>query len=453
MHPTSYLSRRHFLNGIGAMGLSTLWPSETLQARRLTQKIQFDRDLYEQNNAQTIIVFLYGGPSELAGNMTNIEEISRRSTNPYPLEDDRYISLTPDHFWAQAGGNAMQRMLDKEEMNLFRTCFRTVDDTKSHGYCTSQAQRGTDLSGHAGVIATLASVLDREGVISSGGKEIGEGIPFVTLEGESDFFAEEDLDLSAYLKPVALGDDSSNPYQRRGWWEQHIYNSEKGTTIGKLFDRYSKRMNREGKIKEAFEKRKELETFVDDVNAVAIPEGVNYPSHNIFADLLKQAMKLLIFNPHTKVVSMGSPGLGGWDDHSDALGEYTRRMTDLMEAIEAAMAHMKAVGKTNINIVVFGEFGRNVNYNDSLGWDHGNNQNIYWFGGQDYFNRLGVVGETEVTGEETRLYLQPKNFGKKKASPHFQVFSVAATLYRLYGITNPELLTHNNREIPGIFKG
>jgi len=190
-----------------------------------------------------------------------------------------------------------------------------------------------------------------------------------------------------------------------------------------------------------------LERFADEIHNIELPDGVTYPDNNTFADRMKLAMNLLIHNEHTKVVSMGSPGLGGWDDHSDSLHNYPERMTRLMEAVEAALAHMKAVGKTNINIVVFGEFGRNVSYNNSEGWDHGNNQNVYWFGGRDYMNHLGIVGETEIVGSAGRLFTQPKNLGMSNGSYHFQVFSIAATIYKMYGIKNPEILTHGNGEI------
>ncbi len=67
-------------------------------------------------------------------------------------------------------------------------------------------------------------------------------------------------------------------------------------------------------------------------------------------------------------------------------------------------------------------------------------------------NNLGIVGETEVynTGEPGRLYNRPKNFGLEGESYHFQVFSVAATLYKMYGITNPEILTDSNMPIEGL---
>ncbi|WP_201353331.1 DUF1501 domain-containing protein [Hydrogenimonas urashimensis] len=447
----AHFNRRHFLKGLGALGISSVLPLSLKSADLDYDRIEFDPSVYENNNAQTIIIYLYGGPSQLAGNMTNIEEISEKSQNPYPLGNERYIKLTQDGFWGNAGGYAMQRMLDAGDMNVFRTCFRTVDDLKSHGACTSQAQRGKETEGGAGIIANLASILYHKGVITepSGTDDVGKTIPFVTMEGESTFFTEDDVDLKPFLKPVAFGSGSDNPYKRGGsasWYESRVLNKETNTTIGEIFDTLAQKYNRAGKIKESFERRVTLEKFADDIHQITLPEGIVYPD-NTFGNRLKTAVSLLINNEYTKIVSMGSPGLGGWDDHSNAIDRYTRRMTQLMESIEVAMAHLKAAGKSNINIVVFGEFGRNVNYNNSLGWDHGNLQNVYWFGGGDYMNHLGIVGETEVTGGGGRIYQRPKNFGSSGESYHFQVFSIAATIYRMYGIKNPEILTNNNLPI------
>ena len=448
--PTSNpFNRRNFLKGAGALGLSTLFPSFSLQANIDYNAIRFDESLYADNNAQTILVYLYGGPSELAGNLTNLTQIDRLSQNHYPL--DR-MTQTANHCWKEAGGDIMENLLGSNDLNLFRTCYRTVDDLKSHGECTTQAQHGNPSDNHAGIVANLAAILAHKGAISpaSGAGDIGKSIPFVTMEGESAFFYENDLALASYLKPVAFGTGSRNPYKREGWYQRQIINPETNTTLGQMLDTMAHRFAKPGKVEEAFTKRALLETFADAINAQTLPDGVIYPENNVFAERLEQAMKLLIMNPHTKMVSMGSPGLGGWDDHSQALRNYPRRMTDLMQAISSAIDHMKAAGKNNINIVVFGEFGRNVNLNNSEGWDHGNNQNVYWFGGSDYMNHLGIVGETEVfgTGNANRLYTRPKS-----NSPHFQVFSIAATLYRMYGITNPEVLTGTgNGVISGLLK-
>ncbi len=441
-----HFNRRHFLKGLGALGVASALPFSLRGADLDYGSIEFDSSVYERNNPQTIIVYLYGGPSELAGNLTNFDEINEKSQNPYPLDE---VTQTQNKLWRQAGGDIMERLLASGDMNLFRTCYRTVDDSKAHGECTSQAQRGKDTVGGAGIIANLAAVLYNKGVIAepSGTDDIGKSIPFVTMEGESTFFSEDDLNLEAFLKPVAFGTGSDNPYKRNGWFDRQILNRETNATIGNHFDRIAQKYNPSGKIREVFERRVILEEFSERIHDIDLPEGVTYPENSTFSDRMKLAMNLLIHNEHTKVVSMGSPGLGGWDDHSNAIEEYPRRMTRLMEAVEAAVNHMKAVGKTNINIVVFGEFGRNVSYNNSDGWDHGNNQNVYWFGGTDYMNHLGIVGETGITGSAGRLFTQPRNLGMSNASYHFQVFSIAATIYKMYGIRNPEILTHSNGAI------
>ena len=451
------MHRRSFLKGVGALGISTLLSSYLNASTNASSidfnNIEFDRDLYERNNAQTIILFLYGGPSELAGNLTNIEEINHKSQNPYPIDDEHHFRFTRDNFWGNAGGDILQEMLDNNDLNLFRTCFRTVNDLKAHEKSVSQAQRGHDTSGGAGIIANLAAILDYNGALSQpDGTEIGKNFPFVTLEGSSTFFSESSLKLAPYLKASAFSAGSVNPYERNGIFDKRILDRTSDSTLGELLDTISQRHNRSRQIKDAFMRRPDMARFVNDVNDEKVPDGVVYPPDNPFAENLEFAMKLLLHNPYTKVVSIGSPGYGTWDDHSDALDEYIKRMCMLMEAINAAIQHMVSAGRDNINILVFGEFGRNVNYNNSFGWDHGNNQNIYWFGGKNYLNRLGIVGETALTGEGTRLYLRPKNFGTPQASYHFQVFSGAATIYNLYGITNPEILTNNNGVIEGLIK-
>lgn len=446
MNKEHHLNRRGFLKGMGALGISAVLPYNLKAADLNYEQINFDNSVYMTNNAQTIIVYLYGGPSELAGNLTNLSQINTLSQNPYPLDS---MTATANHFWAQAGGNVMESLLSSNKMNLFRTCYRTIDNLKAHGECTSQAQRGKNTDGGAGIIANLTSILHHKGAITepASSDNVGKSIPFVTMEGESTFFTEDDVNLPSYLKPVALGTGSTNPYERRYGDQSRIINRDTNTTLGQMFDTMAQNINPDGKIKEAFDRRETLEKFMEEVSGLTLPEGVVYPGNNTFSERLEFAMKLLIHNPHTKVISMGSPGLGGWDDHSNAINNYTDRMQDLMNAIEAATTHMDVAGKSNINIVVFGEFGRNVNYNNSEGWDHGNNQNVYWFGGSDYMNHLGVVGETEVvgTGNNNRLYSRPKS-----GSPTFQVFSIAATIYKMYGITNPEILTEGNQPINGL---
>ena len=215
-------------------------------------------------------------------------------------------------------------------------------------------------------------------------------------------------------------------------------------------DTLAQKTNIKGKIKEAFSKRSSLSTFIDEVSNSATPDlGADaYPKDNRFSKKLETAIKILSKNPDTKVVTIGTGGLGGWDDHNEAR-DYVQRTESLFASLKSAMAHIKAEGKEQqINIMVFGEFGRNVNLNSALGWDHGNLQNFYVLGGKGYFNHKGVVGETivENTGQINRLYLKPK-----QGTYQFEPLSIAATLYKIYGIENPEILTDGNKEIERLF--
>ena len=80
---------------------------------------------------------------------------------------------------------------------------------------------------------------------------------------------------------------------------------------------------------------------------------------------------MLSKNQDTKVITIGTGGLGGWDDHNEAR-DYVTRTESLLRHLGLRW-HIKAEGKEDtINIMVFGEFGRNVNLNSALGWDHGN---------------------------------------------------------------------------------
>ena len=265
-------------------------------------------------------------------------------------------------------------------------------------------------------------------------------MPFVTLEGESKFYTEGNTPLAGFLKPVGMSEELDNPYSRysRDWRyytreEREISgynNSETGfdAALHAKMDTLAQNNNEAGKIKDAFERRASLDTFIDDISTSVTPElGEDaYPENNRFADKLETAIKILSKNPDTKVVTVGTGGLGGWDDHNEAR-DYVTRTESLFRTLKSAMAHIKAEGKeANINIMVFGEFGRNVNLNSAVGWDHGNLQNFYVLGGKGYFNHKGVVGETilENTGQINRLYLKPK-----EGTYQFEPLSIASTLY------------------------
>ena len=431
------LNRRNFMKGLGALGLGSIIPSQLVAANSMDiNSVVFNKSALEQKNAQTIILYLYGGASELAGNLSNLDDIARLSTNPYPLNQ---MTRTQNNFWEQAGGNVLERMLSNQDLNLYRTCHRTVDGSRDHGRCSTQAQCGS-LDTSLGIVSTLASVLYENNALNIDPSIPKSTMPFVSLYGNSSFYLNDGVYIPNTYKPVTLNPDS-NPYVRSGFNEKYILNSSDSYTLSNYLDRLSINNNPNGIMKDFFERREVLDNYIKDIQQIEVPDNISYPNTK-FGKLMKNAVTIMLDNPYTKVLTMGTPCLGGWDDHSNALANYPRKMRDLMESLEVAIEHIKTSGKTNINIVVFSEFGRNVNYNDAKGWDHGNNQNVYWMGGWDYFKSQGIVGETEITGSGTRLFTTPKD-----DSYQFQVFSIAATLYKLYGIENPEVLTDNNLPI------
>jgi uncharacterized protein (DUF1501 family) len=283
-------------------------------------------------------------------------------------------------------------------------------------------------------------------------------MPFVSMEGDSHFYAPGDSTVPSYLKAVGLNENLDNPYDRyvRYWFEYNAnerkidgyYNSETGfdPAFNAAMNAMAQKNNTNPKIKAAFAKREPLSAFIQNIKSKSTPDlGADaYPTDSHFAKTLESSIKVLANNPDTKVITMNTGGLGGWDDHNDARN-YVTRSEEFFKTLKSSMAHLKALGKqNNISIMVFGEFGRGVNLNSALGWDHGNLQNFFVLGGKNYFTHRGVVGETVVddTGSVNRLYMKPK-----EGTETYEHLSIAATLYKAFGITNPEILTNGNAAV------
>jgi hypothetical protein len=416
--------------------------------------IRFSQVTFDANAAQTIIVYLYGGASQLAGNLTNLDTIERHSQNSY-RDYFRGLTVTEHGFWEEAGGAHMEALIASGDMSVYRTCYSHVRETnnnKAHGVCTEQNQKGSFDTDGGGIAANLAAILHAKGAIDSHAL-----MPFVTMEGESNFYTPPNVSIPGYLKPVGINERFENPYKRERWtvrrWsyytdeerqhENYNHSDEEGgfdPALTATMDRVAQSHNPAGKIKDAFAARGNLSHFIDEIKQAATPDLGDdaYPQNDPFAQKLEAAIKLLDRNSDTRFVTLGTGGLGGWDDHNDAR-DYVERMERLFRALRSAAAHLRALEKDQtINIMVFGEFGRNVNLNSAHGWDHGNLQNLYAIGGKRYFNHQGVVGETVVenTGSLNRLWLKPKS-----GSYWFEPISIAATIYRIYGIENPQTLT------------
>lgn len=436
-----------------ALGGAVLLPEFSYSKELDLSKIRFSKPV---DNVQTIIIYLYGGASQLKGNLSNIDEINEASFNKYPeyFRDDTSMTRTENDCWAEAGGIEMEEMIGSGDMTLFRTCYSQVRENtknKAHGLCTAQNQKGSFDADNAGMLTNLAQILEDRGEVSN-----NSIMPFVTLEGESGFYLTGSRAINSYLKPIAMDPALNNPYKRekRNWLfyteeekrdnQNYSKSDEQGgfdPEFDALMTAMAQEMNNEGKIRNAFAQREYLVDIIDNISNAQTPNlgNTSYPANSKLATGLENAIKILKHNSDTKVITLsGNSGLGGWDDHSNA-SSYVERSRVLFQTLKAGIAHLKAENKINdVSIVVFGEFGRGVNLNASNGWDHGNLQNLYVLGGKSYLNHQGIVGETEVhkTGKVNRIYHRPK-----EGSYYFEPMSIASTIYKMHGIDNPEELT------------
>jgi hypothetical protein len=458
------MKRRAFLRLVGALGASAAIPralagdlsitsraigTQSSPLSREAQAVLLDQVHYVRPTLlpKVINVYLYGGASELAGNLTNIGEINALSPIKYPNELQPSLTggvYTRNGFWGNAGGSLMEAMLAAGDLSLYRTVHRVVDDNRAHGRSITQNLAGSADVSQPGMAHTLAAVLSAHDAFGARGPD-SLFLPFVSFEGPARPYYEGDdrIAIPAGLRYVALDAAlADNPFQRRANPVLALHGADDASldvlaakVSGAYGERYTE-MNR------SLANRARLEQFVQDqfndktIDA-ALPAGVVYPATRT-GKALKAAVSLAILNTDTLFISVNG-AVPNWDDHNIALTNYPDRMQDLMSALYAASAHLKARGRRDVVINVYGDFGRNTALNETLGWDHGNNQNFYTLGGSAIPGRhLGrLVGETTVVQQgATRLFTKPTD-GSYQCEP----FAIAASMYRYFGVQNPEVLT------------
>ncbi len=139
------MKRRDFIKLSMAAGTAILMPSLSSAKDLDVSQITFSAGINNTNQAQTIMIFMYGGASQLGGNLTNIDEIKMASQSNY----DNYfrgITKTANNCWQEAGGTHMETLLANGDMTLFRCCYSKVreeENNKAHGSCTVQNQKGS----------------------------------------------------------------------------------------------------------------------------------------------------------------------------------------------------------------------------------------------------------------------------------------------------------------------
>ena len=402
------------------------------------EKVRFG----EANDAQTIIVYLMGGQGEIIGNMSNFDELVK--LDPAYSNFDRDFTRTEDDFWAEAGGEYLQEMVNNGDATIFRTC-EQHDTLRAHLLNQIRNMRGNNVGYDSGMVTTLMHVYNEHA------PQIREALmPNVTFV-DSNYQLLSDAAtahaLPSELKPVSFGYYSANnPFERKDSLLQKYVSED-------IRDKLANRINQNtvginGQITDMFLKRSKLEKFMNDILESPLGEEADYrtdvkgayrydPYH--FGEMFEMAMRILIRNPQTKVISMQA---GAWDDHSNAIAAHKERGKYLFSAIKSAIDHAKIAGRDNINIIVFGDFGRNMKINRALGWDHGNNQNFMWFGGNKFVNHQGVVGKTKLYTTAGRIFTTPAD-----DSYAFEPYSIAATFYKVNGVLNPEVLTGGYKAI------
>ena len=290
-------------------------------------------------------------------------------------------------------------------------------------------------------------------------------LPFVSFEGDTQTYAlDPNNSMPVYLRGLTMDNQFNNPYTRGSLGSSDTAITDllalRQTSIEANASKYQKAFD-------GFKSREDLNQNMEGLQdqlglntgttSSAADLGVAYPNTS-FADQIEAAITLALHNPQTLYMAVGTPGLGGWDDHNNGIDRYPDRMNDLMAAIKAGMEHIRQANlqgvttisgnprtvTNNIIINVFGDFGRLVNLNNSGGWDHANNQNLYTFGGagvrptKEAAAMGTVVGATrrEGTPKTNNQYTVPA-----EGSVTFEPMSVAASIYGYFGVQNPQVMT------------
>jgi hypothetical protein len=344
-----------------------------------------------QRLPQIINVFLYGGPSELSGNLSIIDNIAANSQSSYAnniqgitqLQNDASGNgkITPRGFWGNtggpggnngAGGDIMEFLVENGYMTVYRTMMKRVNDTRSHRESIFQTQKGTtDVEFRPGIGTTLANLLymnrsTLDGHSLLGGNNVeGLILPFVSFEGESTVFAPDpDNNLPLRLRYTTLGDDLENPFNPNDYEDNNrnniftnlvtAVNTQNSSRFGNVMNSFTSRSilgQNIGNLEAAFEAPITISTTNIDVADQANDfndngdgtSTLNYPN-NGFARQIRAAITLAVENPDSLYIQVGNIGLGGWDDHNNGCDQYAGRMDDLFSALRAAVKHIKYSG-------------------------------------------------------------------------------------------------------------
>ena len=403
------MNKRYFLKSVAALGGSALLPS-SLNPLAMYKTASAAVNYSGANVVapavmpQVINIFLYGGPSELSGNLTNIQDIENNSQNSYAAAFDSQILnfdttgdgtngfITKNGFWRgqartdagnthldnnrSAGGRAMQFMLDNNHMSVYRTLFKELDGTRSHRESLLQSFKGSlDIEGSPGVGTRIAATLYQHHALFENNTLLADGtgfsdivndllLPFVSFEGDTRAFQQDpDFQVPLLLRGLTLDQNFQNPYSRGSVPSSDAAIEALADTI--RTPAYNAKYSA---VANSFDLRAFLESKIDNIgtaddpaNLPIIEDPLNPGSAEVVADAaslglvagnrlvypnnqytarVRAAVTLALVNPGSLYITVGG-GLGGWDDHNNGIDNYRNRMNALMEVMKAAVLHIK----------------------------------------------------------------------------------------------------------------
>ncbi len=263
------MNKRNFLKSIAALGGSALLPSSInplAMYKTASAAVNYSGATVVASAVmpQVINIFLYGGPSELSGNLTNMngpDGIEANSQNSYAASfssrilindtsaDGNTGFITRNGFWRGqartdgnnlhldetnnvtnrgAGGRAMQYMVDKNHMSVYRTLFKELDGTRSHRESLLQSFKGSlDIEGSPGVGTRIAATLfQHRAQYEAPSTELADGtgfsdvvtdllLPFVSFEGDTRAYQQDpDFQIPLVFRGLTLDQNFNNSYER-----------------------------------------------------------------------------------------------------------------------------------------------------------------------------------------------------------------------------------------------
>ena len=236
------MKRRNFLKFASAAAAAKVVPVG-LGLSALAQQAQAESPDYAAVDVevpdvmpQVINIFMYGGASELAGNLSNIGDIELNSQNSYvakfgsgitktEAEDAAGFQVTANNFWKDAGGTHMEEMLAADQMTVYRTIYKQKNPTRSHRDSIFMSHKGSlGIENAPGIGSRLALMMLQnrpayEGATLADGNTVGDldemTLPFVSFEGDSQTYAIDPLNpVPLNMRGLTMSSSFSNPYDR-----------------------------------------------------------------------------------------------------------------------------------------------------------------------------------------------------------------------------------------------